>query len=110
MPAHVDPTVSGSEQHRSIELQCQDGGSTSRRQSFDSQPVVNPAKVSRPDLATRMKQRGTFASQRINCRRATGFSFIAWATAQAKILTHRQTAERFGNRMINLERHADNRD
>ena len=87
------PALSRSHQDRSIELQGEDSASTSRRQSLDSQPIVDPAKVLRPALSPRMKQRGTFAGEWINRRRATGFSVVARAAAQAKILTHRQPAE-----------------
>lgn len=42
---------------------------------------------------TVLLMRGTITRERINCRRAAGFSFVAWAATQAKILTHRQAAE-----------------
>lgn len=109
MPSHFDPALACRYQNGPVELNHKDSCTARGCQSLDSQSVVDPAKVLRPILATRMKQSGQLTREWINRSRATGFSLVACATAQTQILSHRQATERLGNDVINLERHPDNR-
>lgn len=57
-----------------------------------------------------MEQRDIVTRQRVNGRRAAGLLVVTRATTQAKVSTQRRAAERFGDDMIDLERHSDDRD
>ena len=69
-----------------VQLECLDGRSSARGQSYESRSVFTPGKVVQPMLAARMKKRDLLSRFRVYCVGPGLFMAIARRTRQTQIL------------------------
>lgn len=86
MPADRNPRSPDSHGNAIIQLQCSDRCSSGRRLANERRPIVTPAEVALPPLATRIEERDTPPGHRIARMRLRSLVRVAHSAGEPEVL------------------------
>src|SRR5262245_18274222 len=103
MPAGADPSATGSNSDRQVELQCFDHCAANSRNPFNFFAAECPAEVLGPIIAAWIKDANYFQRERVVHADALGFASIAHAAGKPEVSSYRWAALGLGHDMFKFQ-------